>query len=195
MFGNRKNTGISLFCIGVLLILCAAVLCGLNVYSMKRAEKMSDDIALRFEEMLYENIGQPEAREEAAPTELIIDGSSYIGILSVPSRGLWLPVRSDISYPALMESPCRYSGSVSDGNLVIAAHNYPAHFGGLRRIANGERIEFVDAGGAVTEYTVVLVEILEPDEVKRMIDSDYDLTLFTCTPGGASRVTVRCMKI
>lgn len=196
MFKRRKITGISLFCVGVLLIFCAAALCGFNIYSMEKAEAASAEIAVQLEEMVSDNrIAEGDASGSGTPAELAINGNRYIGIVSVPSRGLWLPVRADISYPALRESPCCYSGSVSGGDLVIAAHNYPAHFGTLSRLSNGEYIEFIDGSGYVTKYTVVRIEILEPDEVKRMTDSGYDLTLFTCTPGGGSRVTVRCMKI
>ncbi len=43
-------------------------------------------------------------------------------------------------------------------------------------------------------YTVAKVETLDPSDPDAMVDPDYDLTLFTCTVGGASRVTVRCLR-
>jgi sortase A len=39
---------------------------------------------------------------------------------------------------------------------------------------------------------VAEVETLEPTAVEEMTNSGYALTLFTCTYGGQSRVTVRC---
>lgn len=38
-----------------------------------------------------------------------------------------------------------------------------------------------------------VVDVLAPEAVEEMKDAGNDLTLFTCTYGGASRVTVRCM--
>ena len=38
-----------------------------------------------------------------------------------------------------------------------------------------------------------VVDVLAPEVVEEMKDAGNDLTLFTCTYGGASRVTVRCM--
>ena len=35
---------------------------------------------------------------------------------------------------------------------------------------------------------------IQPDEVDNMTTGQGPLTLFTCTYGGASRVTVRCEK-
>jgi sortase A len=37
------------------------------------------------------------------------------------------------------------------------------------------------------------MEILSPFAVEEMTSGDWDMTLFTCTVGGQSRVTVRCV--
>ena len=44
-------------------------------------------------------------------------------------------------------------------------------------------------------YEVALVEILKPTEVLEMIDSSFDLTLYTCTSDSRNRITVRCNRI
>lgn len=49
--------------------------------------------------------------------------------------------------------------------------------------------------GAVWQYAVDTVEILAPTDVEDMTSNDYDLTLFTCTYGGSSRITVRCNRV
>lgn len=49
--------------------------------------------------------------------------------------------------------------------------------------------------GMVYTYTVTVVDVLSPSAVEDMTSGDYDLTLFTCTYGGASRVTVRCDRV
>ena len=48
--------------------------------------------------------------------------------------------------------------------------------------------------GKVWKYEVAAVDILAPTDVEDMTAGDYDLTLFTCTYGGKSRVTVRCQR-
>jgi len=219
-----SNLGLFLFGIGVLLILSAAGFAGYNFYCMKDAEKVCTEVVAQFEEFLAhsgaEEISLPDEENDAEQAAslgavvasvsdayhgesisavrvsdgIVIDGVQYIGMLSVPSLGLKLPVRADLSYPALRKSPCRYSGSVEEGRFVIAAHNYLSHFGHLGSLAIGESVLFTDAWGNVTEYVVVQSEVLDPDEVERMINSDFDLTLFTCTFGGSHRTTVRCDK-
>ena len=38
-------------------------------------------------------------------------------------------------------------------------------------------------------------ETLEPTDEEAMTTGDWDLTLFTCTPGGQTRVTVRFQRV
>jgi sortase A len=121
-----------------------------------------------------------------------IDGNAYIGWLEIPSLSLTLPVMSQWSYPNLKISPCRYSGSAYLDNLVIAAHNYKSHFGNIKTLSPGDEVRFTDADGNVFRYQVAEVEQLSPLAVKDMAESDYPLTLFTCTIGGKYRVAVRC---
>lgn len=45
------------------------------------------------------------------------------------------------------------------------------------------------------EYEVVSLEILIPEDVEPMEEGDWDLTLFTCTIGGKTRITVRCARM
>ena len=45
------------------------------------------------------------------------------------------------------------------------------------------------------EYEVVSLEILNPEDVEPMEEGDWDLTLFTCTIGGQTRVTIRLERV
>jgi len=126
-------------------------------------------------------------------TEVEIDGYSYIGYLTIPALDLNLPVMSQWSYPNLKVSPCRYSGSTKTGDLVIAAHNYTRHFGNISSLQIGDAVYFNDMDGVVWCYEVAELNVLNPTSVEEMTSGDYDLTLFTCTYTGKSRVTVRCI--
>ncbi len=124
-----------------------------------------------------------------------IDDREYIGVLSIPALGRELPVISAWDYPSLRVAPCRYTGSAYTDDLVIAAHNYASHFGRLRELSQGDSVRFTDTDGNVFDYVVSELEILEPYAVSQMTEGDWDLTLFTCTPGGQYRVTLRCNRI
>ena len=127
------------------------------------------------------------------PTQTV-DGTEYIGILSIPALELELPVISRWSDSGLRLAPCRYSGSAYRDDMVIAGHNYVTHFGGLKRLSAGDTVTFTDMRGNIFSYTVAELETLRPFEVEQMQSGDWDLTLFTCTTDSRSRVTVRCVR-
>ena len=133
----------------------------------------------------------------AQPAEMAtiqVDGYDCIGILSVPALELELPVLTDWSYAKLKVAPCLYYGAYYEENFVIAAHNYDAHFGRLSQLLPGDRVLFTDVAGRSHSYEVVLLETLPKEATEEMIASGFDLSLYTCTPGGANRVTVRCRQ-
>ena len=115
-----------------------------------------------------------------------------IGILEIPALDLELPVISSWSYSSLRLAPCRYSGSAYKGDLVIAAHNYQSHFGGLSTLPEGSEVFFTDAVGNRFSYYVAVTEALTPWSVDDMTSGEWPLTLFTCTLDSQNRVTVRC---
>ena len=181
--------------LGTVLIVAALSLFLWNRREAEQAAEAVETILPRVVEQIAETAAEAPAPPDPfdpTMTETEIDGYLYIGYLSIPALGLELPVMSDWDYTRLTIAPCRYSGSTKTDDLVIAAHNYARHFGGLSGLSGGEEIYFVDMDNVVSSYTVVCVEILSPTAVEEMTNGEYDLSLYTCTYGGRSRVTVRC---
>jgi hypothetical protein len=58
----------------------------------------------------------------------------------------------------------------------------------------GDAVSFTDMDGETVQFEVVALDVLHPADIEEMTAGDYDLTLFTCTYGGKSRITVRCMR-
>lgn len=127
--------------------------------------------------------------------EKTVNGRAYIGVLSIPSLNLELPVLSQWSYPNLKDAPCRYSGSLYQNDLIICAHNYASHFGRLKTLQPGDTLLFTDMDDQVVSFQMVEQETLDPYDQEAMTTGDWDLTLFTCTPGGQTRVTLRFQRV
>ena len=117
-----------------------------------------------------------------------------MGILTIPRLERILPVQDSWSLPQLKHSPCRYSGSIHDGRLVIAAHNYKTHFGALATLSQGDSVVLTALDGSQTSYEVAEICTVEAADIDGMVNSGYDLSLFTCNYGGKARITVRCNK-
>ena len=186
---------------GLLLLAAALVLTGMNLLEDQQAGAKSERVRKELERQVPETLLQtagPDVPdymlypEQEMPISEI-GGQDYIGILEIPSLQISLPVMSQWSYENLKTAPCRYYGSAYKENMVIAGHNYRAHFGGLRSLSPGAQVKFTDMEGNGFVYEVAGIEILEPDAVEALVDEAWDLTLFTCTYGGENRVAVRCV--
>lgn len=181
--------------LGALLIIAAIGLTGYNVWENYRAQYESDLILQNvYDEIVTDRKGPADYLIDPTmdmPT-VEIDGHLYIGFVSIPKLELMLPVMDSWSYPQLKISPCRYAGSAYLNNLIIAAHNYRSHFGRLRSLGIGDTITFTDAANNQFYYTVAELETLKRTAVEEMESGEWDLTLFTCTPGGQTRLAVRC---
>lgn len=122
------------------------------------------------------------------------DGHRYVGFLEIPAISRILPVMDDWSYPNLKIAPNRFIGTVYAHDMIVCAHNYDRHFGLIKTLNAGDEVVFTDVYGDRFLYEVSETTILQPTDVEEMTDpEDWDLTLFTCTIGGATRVTVRCV--
>ena len=205
------NKGKVLIITGLLLIAAALCLTGYNLWSDYKAGKTADDAAQKVQGMINTDPVPPEGRmvtDDPADIEYpdyilnpdmempvkTVDGRDYIGTLSIPSLGILLPVQNEWNYPNLRVSPCRYSGTAYKGNFVICAHNYDRHFGQIKNLRYGDKISFLDLDGNRFSYIIEEVETLRPTAVEEMTSDEWDLTLFTCTLGGSTRIAVRCMK-
>ena len=129
--------------------------------------------------------------ETASDGAVELGGYSLLGMLRIPEAKLELPVMSEWSYPLLAAAPCRYSGSLAGGDLVILGHSYRTHFRCLRTIQPGAAVELTDAGGETHRYTVAEVETVRESD-SAALTGNWPLTLFTCTADRRHRVLVRC---
>ena len=201
----RKWLGTVCMVLGVICLLGAI---GFVVYNRLESGNAEQTAQTMLEEVQYiiqkDKVNLPTLDKSDAPEEIPaetematvkVNGYDCIGILSIPDLGLELPVLTDWSYAKLKLAPCHYYGSYYEPDFVIAAHNYTSHFGRLSELHSGDLVVFTDANGEMYFYEVVLLETLQKEATREMITSGFDLSLYTCTPGGGSRVTVRCTAI
>ena len=189
--------------LGLLLIAAALFLSAYNEMESHEARNSAQQVIAQMCQALpTETVAETEA--PAVPEYLLdaerempvqtINGRDYIGVLTIPSLELELPVLSQWDYPALKVAPCRYSGSLYQDNLIICAHNYASHFGKLKNLRVGDTAIFTDMDENVVSFQLAAQETIQPEDLEAMEAGDWDLTLFTCTVGGQSRVTVRFVR-
>lgn len=200
----RLTRGRVLILLGAALMLGAVGLYGANRWIDYRAGQESEaavialveEIQSRDVEIVEISAEEPEDGFDAALVKAAeLNGAYYMGVLTIPSLEKLLPIQSDWSMEQLRRTPCRYSGSVEGGDLVIAGHNYRQHFGGLSSLRQGDSVVLTDLEGNQVFYEVREICTVEATDIEGMVESGYDLTLFTCNYGGKARVTVRCTRV
>ena len=205
----RKGFGVCCIILGICCLIASVGFVAYNHWEEENAQNASENILQDVRESILNNTHDESTSEESdrdesveipvdIPQEMLttqVSGYDCIGVLSIPALELELPVLTDWSYTKLKIAPCHYFGSYYEKDFVIAAHNYQSHFGRLSALQPRDLVLFTDISGTVYCYEVVLLETLPSNATEEMITSGFDLSLYTCTPGGASRVTVRCNAI
>lgn len=203
----RQTISKYLIRIGILAIIAGLGLAAYNVYDSWRAKQASQKIIDEIPDIPEEDIPLYKQYPDMLMPAVEIDGYRYIAVLEIPSIHLKLPVMEEWDYKRLKIAPCRYSGSAYTRDMVIAGHNYRSHFSKIKWLDPGTEVILHDMAGNTFHYKIEWTEIIhpldvsdmkdrikeDPEDKKKTIDAGWDLTLFTCTTGGSTRFTARCV--
>lgn len=183
-----------LIILGILCVLLSITLYIKNKYQELDTGKKSKEILDIIETKINVN-DKEEIKTNTEDLVLNISGYDYIGVISIPSLNIKLPIMRETDYDRLAISPCKYYGNITTNDLVLCAHDYVNQFGKISNLKEDDIVIITDVLGNNYVYKVVLTEELNPTDITNMIDSPFDLTLYTCSYGALKRITVRCNRI
>lgn len=140
---------------------------------------------------------EPEEELPVYNEAININGDLYIGLLSIPQLGLNLPIHMTLTLNKLDTAPCVYLGNLSENDLIIAGHNYKAHFWYLSRLAVGAVVTITDPNGIVYTYKLSEKSTISQYAVEYVENRDsWDLTIFTCDyPNNNNRQLYRFVRV
>ena len=176
---NKKISAVVTL-VGLILIMCAMAVLFHNKKEDNLAQKSSNTVLSSLKEKIEESNLKTSDEEK----DLNKDLNQYDGYIKIPKLNLELPVMKKTTQANLKKSPCIYSGTAKDSNLIIAAHNYSAHFGKINQLENGDKVQ----------YCVTAKEKINGNNSEQMQNENYALTLFTCDYTGRDRITIRCER-
>jgi len=189
-----SNVGKKFIITGVLLITISISLFIYNKFEEINAGIKSQESLSIFKENIKDNNLTLKEQKTEMQT-MMIDGYNYIGTITIPNINLELPIMDSYDYDRLKIAPCRYYGSLYTNDLIICGHSYKTHFGNLVNLKQGDLVIFKDVNGMDYYYEVLEIEILSSKDVSKMINNEFDLTLYTCTKDRVNRVTIRCNRV
>ena len=208
-----KMNKIILF-VGVLFLLCAGMI---QLKLVLRAKQVQEQMEILLEEYQVKESSSINLKEQDDASSLecaeqenaneisresVLEKYPVMGVLTISTLQLKLPVIQNFDEEALNVSVCRYSGPVNgteQGNIVISGHNYVngVHFGHLKQIELGDQVSFLDEENKEVHYQVAEKEIVAATDMEAIekVINEKMLTLFTCTDDGKKRLVVRCITM
>ena len=186
----KKKIGSITIVLGIICVLVALIIyLDLSIKDHKYAEE-NDIVIEKIKEVIEDQDKEP---EEKIKETVEIDGKKYVGILSIPSIDLYLPIQEEWTKEKSKNAPGIYRGTFDNYPLIIGGHNNKSQFNKLYKIKDGAEVTIIKLNGEKISFKVKKIETIHGKDVKGMIETDYPLTLFTCTFNNQSRFTVRCI--
>ena len=182
-----------LILLGLVLVTCSLILIGYNLIIDYRAGVLSKSALEEIVPIIESNRNNSSDSNDTLEVE--VDKNRYIGIITMDSVGIKLPVLKEYSQANLKIAPNLYKGSIYEDNAIIIAHNSISHFKKIEKLNIGDLVIFEDINGNKFQYEVTYKERISEKDTDIMDQGDWDLTLFTCASNIRFRSTVRLKRV
>lgn len=188
----RKRSKI-FFALGLLLILGSLVILAVSWFQAQRAQDNAAKVLSQIQAVLPEkSVGTKDIYSSMEMPVLQIDNQDFIGIIDIPAFGITLPVYSTWDARKVTSFPCRFSGTVYDGSLIVGGTDQQGQFDCFDRLQHGNTVTVTDMNGAEFSYTVSRIDRAKSAEADVLIDEMFDLTLFVRDAFSLEYIIVRC---
>ena len=127
--------------------------------------------------------GEKDDRVDMNMPMLEIDGENFVGKL--PVCGSWN--RHKVS-----EFPCRYSGSLYDGSLIIGGSDAAGQFDFAKNISIGDSVFLTDMVGGQYFYRVEWIEITADVSTENLVSDKADMILFARNTYSLDYTVIQC---
>lgn len=187
---NKKIISIISITLGAILVIASI---GLLVYSMRGYEIDTNNAIVQIEKLLPKiTQSVPQEKGNNTMSSMEIDGESYVALLEMDMYKFKMPVRSVWDEKAVEAVPCRYSGSLYNNTLVIAATDAEGQMDFVNSVNTGDRLTVTDMRGEQFSYKVVKVENSNTATAEELNTDEFDLTIFVEYSGPTDYLFIRC---
>jgi len=195
MNSGKKKTTLILLIVGIVLIVAAIAVVVFSELSAGKAESDCKALVAKLRELMPENYaGQPDDRVNLSMPMVEVDGKNYVGIVQLPKYDRELPVSAQWDANAVTATPCRYTGSIYDGTLIIGGSDNDGQFDFMKLITMGDEISVTDMTGGKYRYTVTWVENSKDVSTQALSGGDDALVIFARNTYSLDNTIVRCAR-
>ena len=121
-----------------------------------------------------------------------LDGSDFVAVLSVPGCGACLPVYADWDTNRIRQYPCRFTGTLYGGSLIIGGSDNPGQLDFMEAIGIGDEVVVTDMNGCQYRCRVSDIQLMEEISTDSLMQTDVPLTLFARDTYGLHYTVIRC---
>ncbi len=178
---------------GALLVLSSLAFVIITASLEKTAEKRIEEITSRMLSLMPEiRNAQSDDRVDVSMASLSIDGTDYCALLEIPRYGAALPVCTEWNKTSVRMTPCRYTGSIYDGSIIIGGSDARGQLDFVSDITEGDAVLLTDAQGYCYAYKVSSVETSDSASNEVLSASDADLVLFAHSTYRGGYTIIKC---
>ncbi len=164
---------------GAILISVSVILLGAQVF----LEGVNADRALSVFDALRGLIptpydASPDDRANTVMPAMEWEGENYCGLLEIPAYSARLPIGQVWDTSKVSKYPCRYSGSIYDGTLMIGGSDASGQLDLLGQIGAGDSVFVTDLTGA--RFALAVADAFRTKDISpsALLGLDADLILF-----------------
>lgn len=187
---NKKSKLVNiLISIGITFIMVSL---GLSIYvnlmntiSIKRLNVIVEDIHKLLPETTY---GTWDNSTNISMPMVEIDGINFIGLIEIPSYNVELPLYGEWNNPQIFNTPCRYTGSVYDGTLIIGDNGKPF----VKLLNINDTIIITDMNGYQYTYSIDAIEKNKEVSTEFLTSLNSDLIIFIRQNYSLDYIIIRC---
>ncbi len=161
-----------------LVLLSLGILIGSRIFDSIAADNARNLVIQLRQLMPPISDAAPDDRVNMAMASMEVDGENFCGILEIPAYNADLPVCSVWNTGSLSSYPCRFTGSIYDGSLIIGGSDGDGQFDFMKQITGGDLVYLTDMTGGRFRCTVTDVYRTDDVSSEHLMSLEADLVLF-----------------
>lgn len=192
---KRIKLSSALIMIGALMVLSSIAFVIITASLEKTARESARSTADKMLSLMPEiKNAQTDDRVDASMASMNIGGTDFCAVIEVPRFGALLPVHNTWDKVIVRKYPCRFTGSVYDGTLVIGGADSRGQFDFIHSMTEGDAVLITDTEGLCYSYTVSAIELTDDASSETLTQKGADLVLFAQNTYGSGYTLVLCNK-
>lgn len=179
--------------LGAVLLLTAGTVLAVTQLSGEQAKKDTARILEQARTMMPRAMDRvPEERGNNTMASMEMDGVNIAGVLEIPQFAAALPLASAWDTGLVKSMPCRFTGSIYDGSLIIGAVDGEDQFSFASSMETDDLIVLTDMEGGRYTYRVAAIQHAKHATLEKLQFGNYALTIFVKDSRNGEYLLIRC---